>query len=279
MPTQNLGQVSAIHIGSSAPSNTNLLWRDTSVTPNLWKQYNTQELSWKAAGGGNYTVVTEGGRALSVGWGYLLTSLSGSVDVFLPASSINGDNIEILVAYSNDNSIVEIYNYGNVPGEDSPFASFGTAETNTLYKITYYNGSWTLKRLDNEGNGGGAAERENTTKVVGGNAQTTTIDFSGVDVKTITFNNSITTHIIAVSNLSVTERYNTLIIDNSANSVGLTVTLNDQTGGVTYRGAKNDFPGLYPNINIAANSVWNISFENRSATLTEISFDEVEDYA
>ena len=36
MATKNLGQVSAIHIGTSAPTNKNLIWRDLSVS-NLWK--------------------------------------------------------------------------------------------------------------------------------------------------------------------------------------------------------------------------------------------------
>jgi hypothetical protein len=46
MATRNLGQVSAIHIGASAPSNKNLIWRDISQNPNLWKIWNTLDNNW-----------------------------------------------------------------------------------------------------------------------------------------------------------------------------------------------------------------------------------------
>lgn len=127
--------------------------------------------------------------------------------------------------------------------------------------------------------GGGASERENiTSSVVSLEAQTTVVDFSDVKVLTVPFNDGITTHIIAVSGLSLTERYNTIVIDNSANNSGLNVTFNDQTGAIKYRGAKNDFPGIYPTMEVKAGTIWNVSFENRSDTLVEVSFDEVEDY-
>jgi len=125
--------------------------------------------------------------------------------------------------------------------------------------------------------GGGAAERENTTTVVAADSLTTTVDFSAVEVETLDIDDGVTDHTIAVSNLSTTERYNTLVIDNSANTVGLTVTFNDQTGAITYRNAKNEFPGVYPTMNIAADAIWEVSFENRSAALTVVSFDEMED--
>lgn len=127
--------------------------------------------------------------------------------------------------------------------------------------------------------GGGASERENTTVAVSANTQTTTVDFSGVGVKTLSIADTINTHTIAVGNLSDTERYNTLVIDNSVNTVGLTVTFNDQTGTIKYRGAKNDFPGTYPNMNVPAGTIWEVSFENRSATVTTVNFEEIEIYA
>jgi uncharacterized protein (TIGR02145 family) len=46
MATRNLGQVSAIHIGASTPSNKNLIWRDISQNPNLWKIWNTLDNNW-----------------------------------------------------------------------------------------------------------------------------------------------------------------------------------------------------------------------------------------
>lgn len=47
MATKNLGQVSAIHIGTSAPTNKNLIWRDLSASPNLWKIWNSQTNLWE----------------------------------------------------------------------------------------------------------------------------------------------------------------------------------------------------------------------------------------
>lgn len=121
------------------------------------------------------------------------------------------------------------------------------------------------------------SERENTTTSITLDAQTTTVDFSAVQVESLTFDDLLTTHTVALSNLSTTERYNTIVIDNSSNTVGLTVTFDDQTGAIQYRNAKNEFPGTYPNMNVAAGAIWEVSFENRSATLTIVSFDEMED--
>ena len=51
LQSQNLGLVKAIHVGASAPSNTNMLWRDTSVNPNVTKQYNNVDDVWEEFGG------------------------------------------------------------------------------------------------------------------------------------------------------------------------------------------------------------------------------------
>lgn len=127
--------------------------------------------------------------------------------------------------------------------------------------------------------GGGASERENTTTAVSAAAQTTTVDFEAVEVETLTIADTINTHTLAVSNLSATERYNTVVIDNSANTVALVLTINDQSGAITFRGAKNDFPGTYPQMNIPAGTIWEINFENRSATLITMNTEEQEVYA
>lgn len=134
----------------------------------------------------------------------------------------------------------------------------------------------TLLTAASVGGGGGAAERENTTTVVSADAQTTTVDFSAVEVETLDISDLVTTHIIAVSGLSTTERYNTIVIDNTDNTVGLNVTFNDQTGSIKFRNAKNDFPGTYPTMNVAAGAIWEISFENRSSAVVTVSFDELE---
>lgn len=44
---ENLGQVASVFVGGSAPSNTNLIWRDTSTTPYTWKSYNTSNSAWE----------------------------------------------------------------------------------------------------------------------------------------------------------------------------------------------------------------------------------------
>jgi len=50
MSVINLGLVKAIFVGTSAPTNTNVIWRDTSTTPNTTKIYNTVASSWQEVG-------------------------------------------------------------------------------------------------------------------------------------------------------------------------------------------------------------------------------------
>lgn len=44
---KNLGQVKAIHVGTTAPTNTNMLWRDTSITPKTYKEYIDSSGTWE----------------------------------------------------------------------------------------------------------------------------------------------------------------------------------------------------------------------------------------
>ena len=46
MPTQNIGQVSAFFSGATPPTNTNLIWLDTSVSPALHKFYDSTISAW-----------------------------------------------------------------------------------------------------------------------------------------------------------------------------------------------------------------------------------------
>ena len=48
MATQNLGNVRALIVSATAPTNTNLLWRNTSVTPHTTNLYDTQMGVWVA---------------------------------------------------------------------------------------------------------------------------------------------------------------------------------------------------------------------------------------
>jgi len=47
MATRNLGQVSAIHIGTVEPQNKDLIWRDASQNPRLWKVWNSVTSVWE----------------------------------------------------------------------------------------------------------------------------------------------------------------------------------------------------------------------------------------
>lgn len=47
MATRNLGQVSAIHIGVNEPQNKDLIWRDISQSPRLWKIWNSVDAVWE----------------------------------------------------------------------------------------------------------------------------------------------------------------------------------------------------------------------------------------
>lgn len=47
MATRNLGQVSAIHIGITEPQNKDLIWRDSSQNPRLWKVWNSVTSVWE----------------------------------------------------------------------------------------------------------------------------------------------------------------------------------------------------------------------------------------
>lgn len=46
--SKNLGQVKAIYIGTTPPTNTNMLWRDTSITPKTYKEYIDSTGQWEA---------------------------------------------------------------------------------------------------------------------------------------------------------------------------------------------------------------------------------------
>lgn len=46
--TKNLGLVKAIFVGTTPPTNTNVLWRDTSISPNAHKAFNTVTSLWEA---------------------------------------------------------------------------------------------------------------------------------------------------------------------------------------------------------------------------------------
>lgn len=106
-------------------------------------------------------------------------------------------------------------------------------------------------------------------------AQTISIDCSKQAVLRYSFSDGVITGIISFSNISSIEEYkNKLIIDNSANNSGLTLTLNDNSGGIIFDNATNDFPGNYPNINIPPKTKWILRIENESDSVIYINYIE-----
>lgn len=61
MPTTNLGQIAAIHIGTVAPSNTKMLWYDDNGGQKIIKFYDIGTTSWKAFDGVGVYVPIAGG--------------------------------------------------------------------------------------------------------------------------------------------------------------------------------------------------------------------------
>ncbi len=94
-------------------------------------------------------------------------------------------------------------------------------------------------------------------------------------VVTLTVADLITLASLAFSSLSVDEKYNTIIIDNTLNTAGLNLSINDQSGALNIEYADNDFPGIYPTVNIAAGTKWRIDFGNTSATNITMDFNKL----
>jgi len=147
-----------------------------------------------------------------------------------------------------------------------------TLYVNTTNNTLHY---WNGAEYVNLG-GSGTPERPNMEQPITANNQTANVDFDDIEVRTFNFADGINTFTVQVDNISTTERYNTIVIDNSDNNTSLNVTFNDQAGAITYRRARNDFPGIYPTMDVAANSIWEISFENRSSTVVLVEFIDAE---
>lgn len=209
--------------------------------------------------------------------------LSLATEAYVSATQYSGGNIGQLL-----NSFVGKIKLTALGNRAKQFNLLNVEATDNTgwYTLTFTAGSLgtTFANLDVLGvtligGGGGAAERESTTAtLVTLDAQTTTIDFSDVEVLTVPFDDGVTTHILSVSNLSTTERKNGLIIDNTANNSGLTLTFDDQTGAIKFDGPENGFSGTFPNFNIAANSKWRFEFYPVSTTEVTVTFTKITSY-
>lgn len=103
-------------------------------------------------------------------------------------------------------------------------------------------------------------------------SQTTIIDLSATEVQTLDISDGVTTHTLSLSNLSSTERSNTIVIDNRDNLSGLIVTIDDQSASIDIYAADNDFPGIFPQMEVVAGSRWEINYEPRGASSVMMSF-------
>ena len=61
MPTSNLGQIAGIHIGTSAPTNTKMLWYDDNIGQKIVKYYDVGSTTWKSFDGVGVYVPIAGG--------------------------------------------------------------------------------------------------------------------------------------------------------------------------------------------------------------------------
>ena len=110
------------------------------------------------------------------------------------------------------------------------------------------------------------------------NNATFTVEMSGSAVTTLNVADTATAIGLAVNGaVAGMERKNKIIIDNSANTVALSVTFDDQSGAITFRRAVNEFPGTYPTMNVGIGAIWEIEFESESATTILLDFIEIEE--
>ncbi|MDC7243327.1 MAG: hypothetical protein PQJ44_05190 [Sphaerochaetaceae bacterium] len=175
------------------------------------------------------------------------------------------NNIEIVV--DNQSTAGIVINFPGTYYENgfSTLYEFPVGITRLYYKI--YGTDIYVGLIESDG--GGASERENTTTSITADGETTTVDFDEVQVETLVFDDTLTTHTIAVTNLSTTERYNTIVIDNTSNTSGLTITLDDSSGTISFRNIK-EFLSITSGINVPAESIVKIDLYNRSETIIEV---------
>lgn len=124
------------------------------------------------------------------------------------------------------------------------------------------------------GGGGGSSERPITSQSISNNGSYN-VDFADSIVRRLNVAAGATAITLGVTGLTgiTVERKTKVIIDNSATgAVGLTVTFNDQSSAINFNAPLNDFPGVYPAMNVPDGQIWEVEFENESATDVAIYF-------
>ena len=108
MASKNLGQVEGLYIGSSAPTNTALIWYDTSS--HAHKVYDTTLGAWKVLDQNNITAITysalvtrAGGQGLTQGQWFKITDRSNAL-----ALAITGTKVQ----YVNNNGVPVVDDLG-----------------------------------------------------------------------------------------------------------------------------------------------------------------------
>lgn len=115
MAVQVIGQVGVFYRGATAPTNTDLIWRDTSVSPNVWKQYNTVTLQWEVLiPDQNLVTTTNTTLEINAPGTYIYTGAGAAswtiVDV---ASMINGSVVKIKNRSSDQSDLTLTANVSN----------------------------------------------------------------------------------------------------------------------------------------------------------------------
>lgn len=309
MATQNLGNVRALIVSATAPTNTDLLWRNTSVSPQTINIFNSASSIWEpiamAAGGQDNTASNvgsgEGVFASKVGVDLRFKSLIAGTNITL---SSDGTSITINSTDTGEANTASNLGAGEgffttKAGVNLPFKSLvgGTATTlsSDADTVTIDVDDTTKIPLTQRGAANGVATLGADSLVPAAqlpitagaraissqalaNAATYTVNMSTSAVVQLNVAAAATTATLAVSNImAAMEMRNKVIINNTVTgAVGLTVTFNDQSSAITFRRALNEFPGTYPNMNIPANTTWEVEFENESATVILLDFIQVE---
>ena len=138
MATQNLGNVRAIIVSATAPTNTNLLWRDTSASPAVTREFDTSTSTWEAlrVTSGNFVPQSDVGVANGV------ASLDNNAMV--PAAQLPVSTVSFLGSFGSASSTT---------GGDLPSIGVNTGDTyicdtdgfvSTVASITFNAGDFAI---------------------------------------------------------------------------------------------------------------------------------------
>lgn len=120
MAVINLGLVKAIFVGTSAPTNTDVVWRDTSVSPEAIKYYNTIQGQWIPLAGLGNEVISESNPIVT----------SGN---YSPTGVISPGNYSTYLRVTINGYLVDVGS--GVKTKDCYYSSDGGATAKNIYHI------------------------------------------------------------------------------------------------------------------------------------------------